>query len=409
MSQVLTDDLMAPEVIADPHQYFGTLRAREPVTWNPEASAWIVTRHADIEWLLRHHELFSSAITAKDTRPPYPPVAETDTEALAKFKAFNDDGFIRHDRPEHLNMRRAVHRWFTPRAVEKWRTEIRETTQALIDRLRPQDGMEARAELAAPLPLMVICRMLNIPFSDGPRLRELTERTTAATGDSPDRLPDAVRAIDELEDYFAPLIAEHEADPTGDDLISMLLASEREGVFTRRQIYANVLLLMTAGHETTINLVCNGILAFVRNPDQWKLLRNAPHDLCRPATEECLRIDPPFKAFWRISNQDLTLGEKSIRAGDRLLWVMAAANRDPEVFTDPDRFDITRTHNRHVAFGGGIHHCLGAALARIEGQEVFSTLATNFSHLELATNRVEYQPDLHLRLLQSLPLRWETS
>lgn len=407
MRQVPMDDLMAPEVMADPHQYFGSLRSHEPVTWNAEAAAWIVTRHADVEWLLRHHELFSSAITAKDVRPPYPPVADTDAEALAKFKAFNDDGFIRHDRPEHLSMRRAVQRWFTPRAVEKWRAEIRETTQNLIDHFRPNGGMEARADLAAPLPLMVICRMLDIPFSDAQRLRELTERTTSATGDSPTRIPDAVRAIDELEDYFAPVIAEREANPIGDDLISLLLAGEQEDVFTRRQLYANVLLLMTAGHETTINLICNGLLAFIRNPDQWELLRSAPDELSRTATEECLRYDPPFKAFWRISNQDLMLGEQPIRAGDRLLWVMAAANRDPEVFTDPDRFDITRAPNRHVAFGGGIHHCLGAALARIEGQEVFSTLAMNFPRIELATDQLEYQPDLHLRLLQSLPLRWE--
>jgi cytochrome P450 len=187
----------------------------------------------------------------------------------------------------------------------------------------------------------------------------------------------------------------------------VLVDAERRGVLTRRQLYGQIHLLVDAGHETTINLICNGLLALIRHPQQWDLLRADPDGLSALATEECLRYDPSGSWTRRISNQDQELGGKLIRAGDYLLAITPAANRDPRVFRDPDRLEITRSPNPHVMFGGGIHHCLGAAMARLEGQEVFRALAQRFPRLQLESEEdIEYEKTQPTRQLKSLPVRW---
>ncbi len=169
---------------------------------------------------------------------------------------------------------------------------------------------------------------------------------------------------------------------------------------------ANAVLLLLAGHETTINLICNGTLAFIRHPDQWALLQRDPALAVR-ATEECLRYDPPVKSLQRIAAQDVELGGKVIRSLDRVRWFLTSANRDPEKFAAPETFDITREPNLHVAFGSGIHHCLGATLARVEGQEAFKALAQRFPALHLETEELEYQPSILFRSLKSLPVTFQ--
>ena len=168
----------------------------------------------------------------------------------------------------------------------------------------------------------------------------------------------------------------------------------------------NTGLLLFAGHETTMNLICNGLLAFMRHRDQWDRLKRDPEGMARIATEECLRYDPPVKSTQRIVAQEAELHGRSLRPGDRIRWIIAAANRDPSVFSEPDRFDIGRQPNPHLSFGSGIHYCLGVALARIEGQEVFRGLAERFDTFELATEELEYQPSIQFRSLKSLPVIW---
>ncbi len=206
-------------------------------------------------------------------------------------------------------------------------------------------------------------------------------------------------------DYVSPLVDERMANP-GDDFISVLASGEKKGVFSRHEVLVNTSLLLLAGHETTINLICNGALAFIHHPDQWALFKQDPAGLAKPATEECLRYDSPVKSIQRIASQDVEMRGKVLRKADRIRWFISSANRDPDAFANPTTFDITRTPNQHVAFGSGTHHCLGATLARVEGQEVLKALAERFPHLQATTEALEYQPSITFRSLKSLPVTW---
>jgi pimeloyl-[acyl-carrier protein] synthase len=186
----------------------------------------------------------------------------------------------------------------------------------------------------------------------------------------------------------------------------VLAGGEQAGVFNRHQVLVNAALLLFAGHETTMNLICNGVLAFLKHPDQWARLVSDPPRHARLATEECLRYDPPVKSTQRIAADDVELGGRHIRRGDRIRWMIASANRDPAAFANADAFDISRQPNPHVAFGAGIHYCLGASLARIEGQEVFQVLAERLPGMRLDTQNLEYEPSIQFRSLRSLPVRW---
>jgi pimeloyl-[acyl-carrier protein] synthase len=207
-------------------------------------------------------------------------------------------------------------------------------------------------------------------------------------------------------DYVSPLVDERIVNP-GDDFISVLASGEKAGVFTRHQVLVNTSLLLLAGHETTINLLCNGTLSFINHPDQWALLKQDPAGAAKLATEECLRYDSPVKSIQRIASEDVEMRDKVIRKNDRVRWFISSANRDPAMFPDADTFDINRWPNQHVAFGSGIHHCLGATLARVEGQEVFRALAERFPGFRLDNERLEYQPSITFRSLKSLPINWQ--
>jgi pimeloyl-[acyl-carrier protein] synthase len=206
-------------------------------------------------------------------------------------------------------------------------------------------------------------------------------------------------------DYVSPLVDERIVNP-GDDFISVLAQGEKAGVFTRHQVLVNTSLLLLAGHETTINLLCNGTLAFIRHPEQWAWLKQDPASRTVRATEECLRYDAPVKSIQRIASQDVDIHGKLLRQDDRIRWFISSANRDPKAFAAPERFDVTRHPNPHVAFGSGIHHCLGASLARLEGQEAFKAMAERFPSLQLATEELGYQPSITFRSLKSLPVTW---
>jgi cytochrome P450 len=410
MTAVETDDLTVPEVSVDPYRYFGRLRETDPVHWNSLFKSWIVTRYQDVAWLIRNHGVFSSAIPSifsgiiiGDPGRAYPPIDEFDWELVEALKGVRP--FLVHDRPEHLEMRQTVHRWFTPKAVEKWRAELRAKAHGLIDARLADGRMEIKRDFAAPLPLTTICWMLGIPQDDAALLRGF-----AAHAPDPDFGRDRARVSHaswvELVNYFSPLIDVRVREPR-DDLISLLADGERRGIFTHEQCIVNAIHLLIAGHETTLDLITNGVLAFIHNPEQWVLLRSDPATMCVSATEECLRYDPALKLMIRVSTRDIELGGKVIRAGDQIFWCIASANRDPRMFWDPDRFDITRSPNPHLAFGGGIHHCLGAALARVEGQEAFRALAEKLPRLRLLDDGVDYPPRLIFREVDALHVAWD--
>lgn len=398
-------DLFAPAVIADPYEYFGRLRETDPIHWNERFQLWVITRYDDLVWLVRHHELFSSAVIRTDQRQPYPPIDPEDRGLFEEVRHFRADQLVEQDRPAHTTMRGAVHEYFTPTAMESWRPFVRQAVAELLDAVAPRGGMDVLQALAAPLPVRIITHMMGVPNEDRELLRQLADKLLYINRGEPYRMKPLMEGIREMMAYVEPKVGQR-ADHPENDFISVLAAAEKEGIFTRHQVLVNSALLLFAGHETTMNLICNGTLALLRHPDQWAKLCADPEGLARLATEECLRFDPPVKSTQRIAAADVERHGKKIKKGDRIRWFMAAANRDPRAFPDPDRFDLSRSPNPHVSFGSGVHYCLGATLARVEGQEVFRALAERFPGMRLATEQLEYQPSIQFRSLKALPVVW---
>ncbi|MEP7345445.1 MAG: cytochrome P450 [Gemmatimonadaceae bacterium] len=399
------DDLFSPDVIADPYRYFGELRETDPIHWNARNGVWIITRYDDLVWLVRHHELFSSAVIRSDARPPYPPIDPGDRGLFEDVRHFRSDQLVEQDRPGHTTMRGALHEFFTPTAMEAWRPFVRAAVAELLDAATSQGKMDVLEALAAPLPVRIITQLMGVPNEDREHLRELADKLLYINRGEPYRMQPLMEGIRGMIEYVEPKVAARAKDP-GDDFISVLATAEQNGVYSRHQVLVNSALLLFAGHETTMNLICNGTLALLRHPDQWAKLCADPIGLARLATEECLRFDPPVKSTQRIAAVDVERRGKVIKQGERIRWIMAAANRDPRAFPNPDRFDLSRSPNPHVSFGSGVHYCLGATLARVEGQEVFRALAERFPNLRLDSEALEYQPSIQFRSLKSLPVAW---
>jgi cytochrome P450 len=406
MMTAIHDDMFTPEVIADPYAYYGRLRDKDPVHWNETYELWVITRHDDLVWLTRHHELFSSAVFKNDPRAPYPAIDESDLGLYEYVRNYQGDQFIQHDRPEHLEMRRVVHGYFTPKSMEAWRPFVQKAVKELLDAAEEKGRMDVMRDLATPLPVLVIAQMMGVPDKDRPYVRQLAEKLLYIGRGEYDRMKPLTEGMRGMIEYVSPLVDERIVKP-GDDFISVLASGEKQGVFSRHEVLVNTSLLLLAGHETTINLLCNGTLAFMQHPDQWTLLKEDPGGRAKLATEECLRYDSPVKSLQRIATQDVEMRGKVLKKDDRIRWFIPSANRDPAVFADPDKFDITRWPNPHVAFGSGVHHCLGATLARVEGQEVFNALAERFPGLQLENEELEYQPSITFRSLKSLPVTWQ--
>jgi len=406
MAMVLNnDDMFTADVIADPYGYYGRLREEDPIHWNELYDLWVITRHDDVVWMTRHHELFSNAVFRNDPRPAYPAILESDQDLYEYVRNYQADQFIQHDRPEHLEMRKAVHSYFTPRSMEAWRPFVRNAVKELLDAAEEKGHMDVMQDVATPLPVLVIAQMMGVPEPDRPYIRELAEKLLYIGRGEYDRMKPLTEGMQGMVEYVSPLVDERLANP-GDDFISVLAQGEKQGIFTRHQVLVNTSLLLLAGHETTINLLCNGTLAFMEHPAQWALLKQDPAGWAKRATEECLRYDAPVKSIQRIAAQDVEMRGKVVHKDDRIRWFISSANRDPEVFTNPETFDISRDPNPHVAFGAGVHHCLGATLARLEGQEVFKALAERFPSLHVDSAELTYQPSITFRSLKSLPVAW---
>jgi cytochrome P450 len=406
MVTTIRDDMFTSDVIADPYAYYGRLREEDPVHWNDAYALWVLTRHDDVTWMTRHNELFSSAVFKNDPKPAYPAIDESDLGLYEYVRNYQADQFIQHDRPEHLDMRKIVHGYFTPKAMESWRPFVVNAVKELLDAAEEKGSMDVMRDLATPLPVLVIAQMMGVPAEDRPYVRQLAEKLLYIGRGEYDRMPILTDGMKGMVEYVSPLVDERIVRP-GDDFISVLASGEKKGVFTRHQVLVNTSLLLLAGHETTINLICNGTLAFIQHPDQWALYKEDPVGRAKWATEECLRYDAPVKSIQRLASQDIEVRGKVMEKNDRIRWFISSANRDPNVFADPEKFDITRQPNPHVAFGNGVHHCLGATLARVEGQEVFKALAERFPDLQVATEQLDYQPSITFRSLKSLPVTWQ--
>ena len=403
MVTIINDDMFTPEVIQDPYRYYGRLRDEDPVHWNELYELWVITRHDDLVWLTRNHEQFSNAVMLNDPRPAYPAINESDNELYEYTRSYQADMFIQFDRPEHLAMRKVVHAYFTPKSMEEWRPLVISATKELLDAAEERGEVDLMRDLAVPLPVLVIAEMMGVPESERGHIRMLAEKLLNLGRGEPNRLQVLAEGMRGMDEYVNPMVEERMVNPK-DDFISVLAGGEKAGIFTREQVLINTALLLLAGHETTINLICNGTLAFMNNRDQWDLLKTDTHGYMVRATEEALRYDSPVKSITRIAAEDVEMRGKHIKKDDRLRWFMSSANRDPNKFENPDTMDITRWPNPHVAFGSGIHHCLGATIARVEGQEVFRELADRYPNLELKTHDMEYQPSITFRSIKSMPV-----
>jgi len=408
MVTTVTDDMFTGEAIADPYSYYGKLRDEDPVHWNELYELWVITGHDDLVWMTRHHELFSSEFWKRDKRAPYPAIDESDMGLYQFMREFFMDWFIQHDRPVHTDQRRVIHKWFNPNSMELWRPMVKDVIKDCLDEADASGHMDVMRDFATPLPLFVIAQMMGMPSYDRKFIRSMAEKLLFIGRGETDRMQPLTEAIKEFIEYLTPLVEEKAAKPVDEnDLLSVLASGEKTGALTRDEVVADAILLLLAGHETTINLICNGTLAFTQHPDQWELLKQGPFedpDTVTRATEECLRYDAPVKSIQRVASQDVEMGGKLIREGDRIRWFISSANRDPKKHENPDAFDISRWPNIHVAFGSGIHHCLGATLARLEGQEAFKALAERYDDIKVKANEFEYQPSITFRSLKTLPV-----
>ncbi|MFW5747973.1 MAG: cytochrome P450 family protein [Chloroflexota bacterium] len=375
-------------------------RAIGPVSGNP---LWFLTRHADCVQALKDPRL------GREPQKHLPPaiagryMGELGNDDNNPFAAINRN-LLNMDPPDHTRLRALVHKAFTPRMVENLRPRIAQIAADLLDTMGGKTETDLISDYAFPLPVTVIAEMLGVPASDRDRFREWT-RVLLFDGTQ----ETAAVAAMEVTMYLNEMIDARQAEPT-DDLISALVQAEDDGTrMDRLELLGMIFLLLVAGHETTVNLIGNGMLALMQHPDQLALLRTNLDDptLVKAAIEEILRYNGPVEtAMLRIAYEDVAFGDTVIPAGEGVLPVLLAANRDPAVFDAPDRFDITRQDNRHIAFGSGIHYCVGAPLARLEGQIAIPALIARFESINLAIepDALEWNPSLLLHGVRALPV-----
>ncbi len=397
MSSEILFDPFLPGFNADPFPQYRRLREADPVHQSP-LGFWVLTRYEDCVAVLRDQR-FGRAGFEGFLESVYGSPAGY--ERLPRSMLFQDP-------PDHTRLRALVSRAFTPRVVEGLRPRIQQVVDEIIDRALDARSMEVIGDLAYPLPVTVISEMLGVPAGDQESIKGWSAdiaRSLDAIGLQVD--PDIVErgrvARRAIGDYFRQLLPERRRQPRN-DLLSLLIAAEEQGdKLSEGELLSTCILLYIAGHETTVNLIGNGLLALLRHGDQLRRLREEPA-LAASAVEELLRYDGPVQRTARFTTVDVEIGGRAIDKGAMVVTVIGAANRDPAQFPDPDRLDLGRVDNRHIAFGFGIHFCLGAPLARLEGQVALGTLARRLPALALATDTLEWRESQVLRGLKALPV-----
>ena len=386
-------DPMQDGVPPDPYPLYDRLRREDPVH-RSSTGRWLLTRYEDCVLVLRHPDM---SVAQRQ--------ATGDTDEAQLLAAYLSNLMLFNDPPDHTRLRGLVNKAFTPRVIERLRPRITELVEDLLDVAAEAGCIEVIAELGRPLPVTVIAEMLGVPAEDQGTFRGWSEALAHTVDPNMDADTAGRAAVAGLEfmEYFTAMAEERRQHPR-DDLLSGLVAAEDEGDrLTADELVTNCILLLIAGHETTTNLIGNGTLALLRNPAELARWRADP-SLAKTAVEELLRYDSPVHLTGRTAMQDVTVGETEVRAGEPLTLLLAAANRDPAEFDDPAVLDIGRSENRHLSFSSGPHFCLGAALARTEGQIALSGLIARFPRMELTAEEPEWNPTTTLRGLRALPL-----
>jgi hypothetical protein len=390
--------LLDPDILADPYPLYRRLRESDPVTWDPFLHAWVVTNYAGVLTVLHK---FSA-----DRTPTPEQLAAMGLESLQPVAEVMVRQMLFMDTPAHTRLRGLCSSAFTSRRVDHLRPHIQEIADDLIDRVLPQGRMDVIADFAAPLPAIVTAELLGVPIDDHQQLKSWSADFAEMLGNfqhNPDRVSRVLRAVDEMTRYFRAAIREQERHPRNGLVQLLANASEGGSRLSEDEVIANIIVTMVGGQETTTNLIGNGLLTLIRNPAALAQLHDDP-SIIEPAVEELLRYESPSQHTARLARDDLVLGDKRIKKRDAVMAVMAAANRDPARFPDPDRLDLIRKDNRHVAFGWAAHFCFGAPLARIEGQVAFSTLLRRLPDLALEPEPLVWRQNLGLRGLTALPV-----
>ena len=393
--------LLDQHVLANPYPLYSRLRTEDPVHWDPFLHAWVVTRYADVVKVL--HD-FSA-----DRTPRPEQFNAMGLSALEPIAQVMVKQMLFMDAPAHTRLRALASSAFTPHRVEILRSHILEIANSLLDAVENMGRMDVIADFAAPLPAIVTAEMLGVPVADHGQLKQWSADFAEMLGNfqhNPDHVPRVLQSLRALIAYFRDAIRQQHTQPR-EGLVQAFLNAEIEGDrLSEEEVIANCIITMVGGQETTTNLIGNGMLSLLRNPDELEKLRS-DFSLIPSAVEELLRYESPSQHTARLAPNDTALGGKLIGRRQAVIAVMAAANRDPERFRDPDRLDITRKDNRHLAFGWASHFCFGAPLARMEGQIALETLLRRFSNLVLETAPLVWRTNLGLRGLVALPLRFD--
>jgi cytochrome P450 len=394
-----------PATVANPYPRYQQLREEDPVHWNAGINCWILTRYTDVLAAFRDQRLSSAQISAFSGR-----LSEDAAEKIQPLTQIFSDMMLMSDPPDHTRLRKLANKAFTLRVVDRMRSSMQATTDELLDGIEKdgrQDGrFDVIQDLANPLPAIVISEMLGVPAADREQFKIWSSALAAFLGNIrmvAETAESALNSVLALSDYLREIISQRRLEPQ-EDLLSAFVAAEEEGdKFSEAELYSMCILLMIAGHETTTNLIGNGLLALLQNRDQLERLQADP-GMIETAIEEFLLYDSPIQSAARIAMEDMELGGQSIDKGQRVAMIVGAANRDPERFSDPDRLDITREDNRHLPFGFGSHFCLGSALARVEGQITINAVVQRWPGLRLNGDEIEWRYNPSFRSLISLPV-----
>ncbi|MFQ3566609.1 MAG: cytochrome P450 [Aggregatilineales bacterium] len=389
-----------PDFLRDPYPTYDRLRAEGPIQFDEAAGMWFVFTYEDVTALLRDRRLGRQIdhVLSREARglPPKNP-------AYAPFDALSEHSMFDKEPPDHTRLRSLVHKAFTPKRVENLRERVKQIAHDLLDEAAARGAMDVIADFATPLPVTVIAELLGIPEADRRLLRPWSQAIVALyeLDHTPEQAERAICAAEEFAAYLRDLSRARRADPQ-DDLISALaLVTDNGDRLTEAELISTCVLLLNAGHEATVNVIGNGLLALLTHPDQRQRLTAHP-ELLNSAVEEMMRYDTPLQLFRRWVLEDIAYKDKVFKQGTEIALLFGAANRDPAQFPDPHCFDIARAENDHIAFGMGIHYCLGAPLARLELQIAFDALLRRFPALHLTGSPPAYRPAYVIRGLQAL-------
>jgi cytochrome P450 len=394
--------LLDPEVLANPYPLYARLRTEAPVYFDPFLHTWVVTRYADVLKVL---------MTFSADRTPSPEqLSAMGMSAIGPIAQVMVKQMLFLDAPAHTRLRSLAATVFSPRRVKVLEEHIRAIADDLIDKVLAKGKMDVMSDIAEPLPAIVTAELLGVPVEDHDQLKDWSKDFAEMLGNyqhNPNRIPRVLKSTEEMTKYFRARIAEQKETPK-EGLIDSLLSAEIDGDrLTEEEIIANTIVTMVGGQETTTNLIGNGILTLLRNPQEMNRLMG-DYSLIPSAVEELLRYESPSQQTGRIAREDVVIGGQEIKKGQAIIAVMASGNRDAERFPEPDKLDIARTDNRHLAFGWAAHFCFGAPLARLEGQIMLETMLRRLPKLELESTDLTWRDNLGLRGLNSLPVKFHS-